>query len=82
MFSLRVSRSTRFGGLEEESVFTPLRPVNKQPASLYDTFEGSSGFDENFPTSEYPHLPASRCELFLLLLLLLLRSFLEARIYT
>lgn len=81
MFSLRVSRSTGFGGLEEESVvFTPLRPVNKQPASLYDTFEGSSGFDENFPTSEYPHLPAWRCELSLLLLLL--RSFLEACIYT
>lgn len=38
----------------------------QQSVSLHKTFESSSGFDENFPTSEYPHLPALRCVLFLL----------------
>ncbi len=49
----------------------------QQSASLHKTFESSSGFDENFPTSEYPHLPALRCELFFSSL-----SFLETVFYS
>lgn len=33
----------------------------QQSVLLHKTFKSSSGFDEEFPTSEYPHLPALRC---------------------